>query len=134
MKNQIGIIAVVCAIFFAVLTFVFQQKAEKLQQEVNQERLTRMNTEEKLEEIKTKIRSKETELIAAQDKIQAIQAALNQGQNFNSDLKSQLESVNKLKNTLETKVKALEEEQKNILEQALPPPTVPTTTPSGGSP
>ena len=104
MKNKILVIAVILTIGTSLMAITSSQSAAKVQSGLDQERYNRMVAEEKLEKASAKISSLSSELDNAKMKIQSIQAAVEEDKSTASELKAQLESVTKLKESLERKM------------------------------
>ncbi len=108
-KNAILLVAVVLTIGSCLIAVSSGRAAQKMQQSLDQERYQRMVAEEKLEKSSLQIASLESELDSVKGKIQGIQAIMQDGNHANADLKIQLESITKVKESLE---KQLEEMQR----------------------
>ena len=111
MKNKILVVAVILTIGACLMAISSSQSATKVQQGLDQERYNRMVAEEKLEKANSKVASLQTELENTKAKIQSIQAVLDQGKSTTAELKSQLEGVTKLKESLERKMSELNSAQ-----------------------
>ena len=121
MKDKILIVAVILTIGTCLMAISAGQSAAKAQQALEQERYNRMTAEEKLEKSAVRLVTLQNELDNANAKIQSIQAVLEQGKTVTSDLKSQLDGVTKLKESLEQKIQELE----NAAMPAVPAPVEP---------
>ena len=122
MKNQAVIIAVVFAVGCAAIVVVASQRISTTKKELERERYTRMETEEKLEKTISQVKSLEGEMTMTQSERQNVQALLEQEKNNATNLRTELEKVNKLN-------EVLERELKNALVTA--PPAPPAETPKG---
>ena len=122
MKNQAVIIAVVFAVGCAAIVVVASQRISTTKKELERERYTRMETEEKLEKTISQVKSLEGEMTMTQSERQNVQALLEQEKNNATNIRTELEKVNKLN-------EVLERELKNALVTA--PPAPPAETPKG---
>jgi len=111
MRNWILLAAVVLTIGSCLMAINSSQTAEKIQKGLDTERYNRMVVEEKLDKAALKIVSLETELENAHTKIQGIQAIMDEGQSNQAALKEQLESVGKLKESLEKRLQEMQANQ-----------------------
>lgn len=121
MKNKILVVSVVLTIGACLMAISSTNRASRVQQGLDQERYNRMIAEEKLEKANAKLSSLQTELDTAKSKIQGIQAVLDQGKSTTADLKAQLESVTKLKESLERKMLEIKNAQAMPAIEAKPP-------------
>ena len=93
MKNVFMLIIVVVAIMSIVLAVRYNKNAYKIQQDLNNERYSRMVAEENLQNATVKISSLENKLTKNQEKIQSIQTSLDRAKTTNDELTKQLKGV-----------------------------------------
>ena len=106
-KTKILIGVIVLMLGFLVMAVISNQTVGRVKQDLDQERFKRMTAEENLNKANMKIGALESELMSTQDKIQSVQTILRQGKSETTDLKTQLESMTKTKETLEKKIDEL---------------------------
>ena len=128
LKNKILISVIVLMVGFLLMALTSNQAIGHIKRDLDQERYKRIVAEENLSKASAKINNLTRELSQAVDKIQSVQAILQEGKTQTSDLKVQLERVTKTKEILEKKI----EELKNASASAEVPAEskpVETTTP-----
>ena len=106
-NQKILVVAVVLMIIVGLMAINANKTLAKLQQNLDRERYQRMVAEENLNKAMTKVNALESQLTSTHDKIQSVQAILEEGQKTTSDLRSQLDSVTKTKEVLEKKIEEL---------------------------
>ncbi len=107
MRSVIYAVIIVVMIGSCLVAITANNNADELRQSLNQERYTRMVTEEKLQKANSRIKSIEDQLAETQNKIKSVQTILQEGQSTNTDLKTQLENVTQTKNSLEKRIEDL---------------------------
>jgi chromosome segregation ATPase len=104
---------IVLLVFFAgvcgFLAYKYSQNAGQMQQSLDQERYTRMTTEENLGKASTKIRELEDQLSKLEKKMSSMQIVLDNTNAMNEDLKSRLDKVAVIKADMEKKIQDLQE-------------------------
>lgn len=100
MKNLSIFLAVVVAAISVSTAVYYYQQAEQIRTEIEEERYTRMVTEEQLQEATSKVESLNAELKRTQSKIDVVEK-------INNDLKARLNNAAKIKEDLEAKIKEL---------------------------
>ncbi len=123
MKTKILAVSVILTIGASLMAINEFKKKSQIQQGLDQERYNRIVAEEKLDKATAQIASLQSDLDSATSKIQSIQIILEQGKILNSDLKSQLESASRLKESLEKKITDL----KNVQTMPQPAPSSQST-------
>lgn len=97
----------------------------KVTQSLEEERYSRMVTEESLQKSAAKVVTLETQLKTANDKMAQIDKLIDQEKTVNNDLQKQYEQLTKSKADLETKLKnAIEEKSSSLQSAAHSNPTV----------
>lgn len=129
LKNKILLVVIVLMVGFLLMTLSSNQTLGHMKRDLDQERYKRIVAEENLNKASVKISTLETELSTTRDKIQSIQAILQEGKNETSDLKGQLESVIKAKEALEKKIEQLKNAAAPAAEVPAESKPVPTPTP-----
>ena len=99
------------------LALRFNQKASYASKELEQERYLRLSAEQMLEETNKQRESLKNDLEKAQETIKGLSRVAEQTQSFNNDLKNRLEKASQVKESLELKLKELE----NILPEKQTP-------------
>ena len=117
LKDKALVVIFILMIGSCLMALSSNQISGRMRQDLDRERYLRIVAEENLNKAGSKISSLEAESSAFKDKIQGIQAVLEEGQEKNSDLRTQLESISKTKSALERKIEAL---QKRIAEAQEP--------------
>ncbi len=105
MKDKIAIGLVIFAVGAIGFAAVENQKAAKLSSDLNQERYSRMDKEEKLQTASGRIKSLESTSSTTQKEVQAVQSQLENQKTENVNLKTELEKTEKLKDVLEKQLK-----------------------------
>ena len=122
-KDKILVVSIILMIGAILMTLSSNQVTSKFHQELDQERYKRLVAEENLSKAATKISSLESELSGTREKIQSVQAILQEGKAQANDLKSQLDSVVSAKATLEKKIEELKKDQAAQVKAATPEQT-----------
>ena len=107
LKNKILLVVIVLMVGFLLMALCSNQSVGHIKRDLDQERYKRMVAEENLSKATAKISALETELSGNRDKIQSVQAILQEGKTETSDLKVQLDHVTKAKEALEKKMEEL---------------------------
>ena len=107
LKSKILLVVIVLMVSFLLMALSSHQSIGHIKRDLDQERYKRMVAEENLNKASGKISTLETELSNTKDKIQSVQAILQEGKSETSDLKTQLERVTKAKEILEKKIEEL---------------------------
>lgn len=102
MKDILFVVALLVAVSVAI---VFVRMNEDISKRLNDEKYNRLYAEESSLAYAKKIKIMESDLKAAQDKIEKIQSLVDQQKNLNNDLKTQFEKISKAKADLEGKLK-----------------------------
>jgi chromosome segregation ATPase len=116
-NQKILVVAIVLMVISGLMAINSNKTLAKLQQNLDRERYQRMVAEENLNKAITRMNSMASELASTRNKIQSVQAILEEGQKNNSDLRSQLESTINAKEALEKKI----EELKSAVSSKVPP-------------
>ena len=103
MNDKILIVVSVLLLGCLVIIGMSSQTTGKFQQELELERYKRITAEENISKLNVKIANLQSELSASKNKIQSVQAVLQDGQSESSDLKSQLEGMSKAKESFDIK-------------------------------
>lgn len=108
MKNVIISVAIVIAVLGAVFSVRFAKEVQQSHQTLDQERYNRMVAEENLSVANTKLNGLETELERLQNKLKNTEKLLGETSAINDDLKARLDKAMQIKESLEQKLKELQ--------------------------
>ena len=108
MKNIILGLVIILAILSCGLAYFANSKSFKSQESLNKERYLRMQNEEVLQNIETKIKSLEEELGRKDKKIEALTLQLDQLNAHSQELEGRLQKAAEIKENLDQKITELQ--------------------------
>ncbi len=105
-KNVLLVILVLISVGLLVMVVAVLEKENKVRKSLDEERYSRMVTEERLQIKEAKLVTLETQLKTANEKMAKVQMLIDQQKDLNADIQKQYSDLNKSKIELESKLKA----------------------------
>jgi len=105
LKDKILILTVILSIGCLAIAVIASQKVNRNQQDLVQERYKRMVAEESLQKAQTKVKILRNDIVNVQNQVQGLQTILEKEKTLSSDLRTELEKLDKLNEVLENEPK-----------------------------